>query len=140
MVTLITIANDNQNIIETNYFELEHAKKGFVYLSWNAGAGRLLVPDSQELNINEMKTGKLVIVSSGKWRGRDALELLFEDYTDAPYSINIVADQTDRLLPEIDQGGGFVVSIWTKKGKQFELPAKYRIVDSLPCLKEWVEQ
>lgn len=140
MGNLITIGNNGQKIVKTNYWQTKHAEKGFVYLSWNAGAGRLLVPKNQEHILDEMKTGVYVIVSRGKWNERDALELLFEDNTDAPYSISIVSDQTDRLLPETDQGGGFVIAVWTENGKQLELPAKYREVESLPCLLAWSEQ
>lgn len=139
MNNLITMINDGQRIIKTNYWQTEHAKQGFVYLSWNAGAGRLLIPENQTQIISEIKTGKYVIVSCGKWDGRDAIELLFEDGTDTPYSINIVSGQTDRLLPETDQGGGFVISVWTENGKQLELPGKYREVESIPYLKAWSE-
>jgi len=138
---LITFGNDGQKIVSTNYWESEHARRGFCYLSWNAGAARLLVPDSQRAAINEMRTGKEIIISRGvlQPQGRDALELLFEDYTDSPYSIHIVTEQCDRLLPETDQGGGFVVSIWTRKGLEFERPGKYRVVGVLPCLEAWAD-
>jgi len=47
--------------------------------------------------------------------------------------------QSDRLIPDTDQGGGFVVAVWTEQGKQLERPGKYRHVDALPCLDAWVE-
>ncbi len=40
--------------------------------------------------------------------GRDALELLFEDNTDCPFSIHLVTEQCDRLVPETDQGAGWL--------------------------------
>lgn len=45
---MITISNDGQKIVSTNYWDTEHAKRGFLYLSWNAGAGRLLLPDTNQ--------------------------------------------------------------------------------------------
>ncbi len=62
-----TIDNKGQDIVSTNYFESEHASKGKVYMSVNAGAFRLLLPDSQMQLLEEMATGKEVIISMGKW-------------------------------------------------------------------------
>ena len=142
MSALITIGNNGQAIAKTNYWDMPNAKKGCFYLSWNASAARLLVPEFQKAAIAEMKTAKEIIISRGIWHphGRAALELLFEDYTNSPFSIHIVTEQCDRLIPETDQGSGFVVAIWTKEGKQFECPGKYRTVDKLPCLAAWTEQ
>lgn len=139
---MITIENKGQRLVATNYWDSDHARAGYLYLSWNAGAARLLVPDSQKPLIREMKTGKYVIVSRGPWSdqgGRDGLELLFEDGSDAPFAVHLVADQTDRLLPEENQGGGFVVSVWTRGGKKLRLPGKYRRVDIIPCMQPWRE-
>lgn len=138
----IQIQNNGPDIVSTDYWDSEHAQKGYCYLTWNAGAARLLVPDSLSPALTEMRTAKYVIISRGKWRekhDRDALELLFEDNTDSPYSMHIVAEQSDRLLPENNQGGGFIVTVWTRAGKQLEFPGKYRKVSRIPCLKPWVE-
>ena len=136
---MIEIENNKQQIVRTNYWDSEHAGLGYFYLSWNAGAARLLVPDNQKPALSEMKTAKIVIISRGQWRGRDALELLFEDNTDTPYVINVVAEQTDRMIPDIDQGGGFVVTAWTRQGKELSLTGKYRRVKELPCMQPWSE-
>ena len=135
---MLQIANDEKLITYTNYWELEHAKAGYFYLSWNAGSARLLVPESQENQIKEMKTAQYVVVSRGKFQDRDALELMFEDNSDSPYCIHLVTEQCDRLLPETDQGSGFTVDIWTQKGMQASFDGKYRAVDSLPYLGPWV--
>ncbi len=42
MNNFIEIGNKGTEIVKTNYWQLEPAKKGFCYLSWNAGAARLL--------------------------------------------------------------------------------------------------
>lgn len=54
MQNLIAIGNDGQAISTTNYFDTEHALSGFYYLSWNDGAGRLLIPDSKIDTIAEV--------------------------------------------------------------------------------------
>ncbi len=135
----INIANNGKDIKFTNYWETLNAKKGLFYLSWNANAARLLVPNKQLSSIEEMKTGKYVIISKGIYKNRNAIELLFEDETARPFSIHLEDVQCDRLILESDQGGGIIFAIWTEEGKQFELPAKYRVVGELPDLSPWSE-
>lgn len=137
----ITIANKGQMIAHTNYWDSEQAKEGFYYLSWNAGAARLLVPDAVKSSIREMKTGKYVIISRGPWKEHDdidALELMFEDDSDSPFTLILAAGQTDRMLPETDQGGGFYLIVFTRGGEKLRLPAKYRKVAAIPSLEPWV--
>ncbi|HFO5600960.1 TPA: hypothetical protein ACHJ73_005444, partial [Escherichia coli] len=80
-----------------------------------------------------------VIISKGTLYGRDALELVFEDGSDAPFVIHMLSEQYDRLLPENNQGGGFVVTVWTRGGNQFRYPGKYRVVENLPDVSPWSE-
>ena len=111
---MVIFSNKGQAIASTNYWDSEQAKAGVFFLSWNAGAARLLMPDSMKHYLREMKTGKYVVISRGPWLdqgGRDALELMFEDRSDSPFSINIVCEQTDRLFSESDQRGAFVVTV-----------------------------
>ena len=138
--SFITISNKAQAIVATNYFDSANADSGLFYLSWNAGAGRLLVPDSQKRAVIDMKSAKYVIVSSGPLvdqGGVAALELLFEDHSDCPYVLTIPVSQSDRFLPDTDQGGGFYISAWTRGGQKLRLPGRYRKVAALPCLDEW---
>ncbi len=140
MNDLLHISNEDQKVVKTNFWDTQKAKEGYFYLSWNAGAARLLIPDNQQVVIKEMKTAKEVIISRGILQGEDALELLFEDNTDCPFSIHITTSLTDRLLPETDQGEGFEVVLWTRSGIEGSFKGKYRVVDSLPCLNPWVVQ
>lgn len=138
----LTIENRGQAIVRTNYWDSEPARAGFVYLSWNAGAGRLLLPDAVKDHLREMRSARYVIVSRGPWLeqgAREALELLFEDGSDEPYVVTLVAEQCDRLLPDSDQGGGFAITVWTRGGEKLRLPGKYRKVAALPCMTSWSE-
>jgi hypothetical protein len=138
--SFIQISNKGQAVASTNYFDSVQAANGLFYLTWNAGAGRLLVPDNQKRALAEMRSARFVIVSSGPWeeQGRmPALELLFEDHSDSPFVLTIALAQSDRHLPETDQGGGFYISVWTRGGQKLRLPGRYRKVESLPCLAEW---
>lgn len=143
---MIHIENAAQRILKTNYWDSEHARSGYFFLSWNAGAGRLLVPDAQKPILVEVRSARMVIVSRGPIADprtggtRPALELLFEDGSDSPYAIHIVEEQTDRNLPETNQGGGFLIAAWTRNGLRQTWPGKYRAVEELPCLLPWSEQ
>ena len=139
---MLKIDNNGPDIVYTNYWDTEHAQRGYLYLSWNAGAARLLVPDVQIKALPDMRSAAYVIISRGPWReqgGCDALELLFEDDTDSPFSITLRTEQTDRLLPETNQGARLVVGVWTRSGKQMEFSGRYRIVASIPSLQSWSE-
>lgn len=135
------ISNYGQAIAQTNYWDSQHAANGLFYLSWNAGAARILIPDNQKRVLKEMKPAREVIISRGPLADLpetpDALEMLWEDDSDEPYSITILALQTDRLIPQTDQGGGFIVAAWTRGGLKHRWPGRYRVVDALPCLKPW---
>ena len=69
-IELLNIVNNGQYITETNYFELASAETGYVYVSWNAGACRLLVPDIavERGYIEEIKTGDSALIVYGKFR------------------------------------------------------------------------
>ena len=140
---MLKIINKGQAITSTNYWDSEHARRGLVFLSWNAGAARILLPDSNKTMLREMRTAKYVIISRGPWMDKgvdDALEIMFEDGTHSPFSFHLVAEMTDRMLPEDNQGGGFTVTVWTRGGEKLRLPGKYRVVSAIPCLEPWNAQ
>lgn len=137
---MIIIQNRGQAILSTDYWDSEHARHGFLCLSWNAGCARILVPDAAKVMLREMRSAREVIISRGPWTeqgGRDAIEVLWEDDTDEPFSALLVADQCDRLIPDTEQGGGFDVAVWTRGGLKQRWPGRYRRVDALPCLQPW---
>lgn len=137
---MIEIQNRGQALVATNYWDTPHAQAGYCYLSWNASAARLLVPDPQKSLLREMKGATEVIISRGPWAaqgGREALELLWEDGSDEPFCLHLVTEQCDRLIPETDQGGGFVVIVYTRGGEKGRWSGRYRIVPEIPWLKPW---
>jgi hypothetical protein len=80
-MAMFEIHNDGPAIVSSNYWDTEFAKAGAVFLSVNAGAFRLLLPDSQIGALADMRTAGAVIVSRGPWPDRqcdDAIEVLFE--------------------------------------------------------------
>ncbi len=51
------IENEGQAVAGTDYWQSVQAQAGYVYLSWNAGAARLLVPDAAKHLLREMRGG-----------------------------------------------------------------------------------
>jgi hypothetical protein len=130
----LTIGNRGQAIVSTNYWDSDQAGAGLCFLSWNAGAARLLVPRAQEHTVVEMRTAKYVTVSRGPWTdegGRDALELIFNDDSDSPFFLMMDIAQSDRRLPASSHGASIVFSVWTRGEEQMRLPGEYRLVPGL---------
>ncbi|MFZ3621825.1 hypothetical protein ACOYA6_21565 [Leclercia barmai] len=134
---MISVVNEGQAIKHTDYWQSEQARVGYLFLSWNAGAARLLVPDASEALLKEVRGSQYVIISKGEPEGRAALELLFEDGSDTPFVVHILLEQSDRLQTEAEQGGDFVVRVWTRGGSQLQYPGKYRVVGTLPDFSPW---
>ena len=148
MPDLIKIGNDGPELVSTNYWETENAKAGYAFLSINAGCWRLLVPKGKGIPIDDMKTGKVVLVTRGAWPEagkQDALELLFEDYSDSPFCLIIGSDQVDRMPMDKDQDRpghkpNWKFAVYTEAGgKVYEAPARYRKAKKLPYMKEWMD-
>lgn len=134
---VLSVANDGQALASTNYWDGKPAAQGLCFLTWNAGAARLLVPDDQVAWLADMRTAKYVILSSGPWPeqgGREGLELLFEDHSDSPFVLHLSAEQTDRALSGKVE---FPLTVWTRAGLQLSLSGRYRRVARIPCLQEW---
>lgn len=106
---------------------------------WRLGIRLPPLPFMPFWQVREMRGAEYVIISKGTLHGRDALELVFEDGSDAPFVIHMLSEQCDRLLPENNQGGGFVVTVWTRGGNQLRYPGKYRVVENLPDVSPWSE-
>ena len=108
---LIEIANDGQMLAGTTYWQTEHASAGMCYLSGNAGAWRLLVPEAAEGLLAEMHTGRTATIEpslhiAGNW------DVVFDDGTDSPFSIALSPGQIDRAL----DSGPCRLTVWTEAG------------------------
>ena len=135
MVLIIT--NNDREIESSNYWDEEYAQHGYYFCSINAGALRLLVPDSLVHTIEEMKTAKKVIFYSGKYQGQDAFQLLFDDLSEEPFLVILDKEQLDRNLLRSDNLREVVFSVWTRGAvKAWETTATVMFTKKLPCF-EW---
>jgi hypothetical protein len=135
------VENDGPAIVATNWFDLPEAAAGKLFVSCNAGAFRVLVPDAQRGYLADMQTGVDVIISRGPWPDvglPDGFEILFDDRTDTPFALHLSPDSFDRIPAATDEGKQFVLSVWTRgPRKEFERWCRYRRVAGIPCLKPW---
>lgn len=118
---MLTIRNSGQEIAETNYWSLPHAQRGFLYLSGNAGALRLLVPAAAGDYLAEMRTGTSVTIEPSTTPG--CVDIVFEDGSDAPFSVSLDRRQCERAPGSAGQRRFLV---YTQDGLQIDLQATIR--------------
>ena len=130
---IITVLSDGQQLIDSNYWASDMERKGLAYLSWNAGAARLMVPKFFERWHGDMRSADHVVLSRGSLNYHDdvAMEVMFEDGTDAPLCLIIRSEACDHLVPRSDTGP-VAFTVWTEMGRLLALPAWYRVVGALP--------
>lgn len=135
---VIKIDNNGPDIEYTNYWNLSLAKEGFLYLSMHAGVARLLVPPEHTDVLADMAWGaKRAILTKGMWNGQEAYEIMFEGRKNEPYAVFIKTKQVDQPLSDDDQNKEFTLTVWTREGKQAEMPAWYRKAEELPYLEPY---
>lgn len=145
MPDTLTITNDGPLILSTNYFQLPAAKAGKFYLSINAGVFRLLVPAQHLGTLRDMRSAHTCIVSRGPWpamRLNDALEVLFDDGSDDPFSLHLSPESCDRLPLDTDTAQAWTLTAWTHRvgtsaTLALEKPCYYRRSRHLPDLRPW---
>lgn len=139
---ILTIRNNGAELAETNYWQSEQAACGFLYLTWNAGCARLLVPPVAEVMLPSMTAARAVVISrgplvTGSGVVRDALEVMFVDGVVVTLATTLSVEQSDRLPGNDPDTQSFDVAVWTARGKQVGLPGRSRLVSRLPCLETW---
>lgn len=112
----IDIHNAEQSITRTSYWRTPHARRGLLYLSVNAGAIRVLVPDAirRELLSGLPPVGRPVTITRGEWQRRATYVLQWDEPAETglePYSIDIDQEQSDRRWPSAEDGR-IVPLIW----------------------------
>jgi hypothetical protein len=109
----VSVKNDGPLVVETNYWDLEHAARGLLFFSWNAGALRVLVPPAAERMLEELPPPgtECRYVQAG-----DRAGLLYLDDPERPYFLDVDIRQCDRRLPPGDHGRR-VLLLWYGKGE-----------------------
>jgi hypothetical protein len=118
---MFEMINNGSDIVSTTYWDSEHANIGLCYLSGNAGAWRLLVPEAAEGLLTEMRTGTRATIEPSI-RVPEAWDVVFEDGTEAPFSLTIDKRQVDRAV----ETGTWRLLVVTQRGVTLELPCSVR--------------
>lgn len=113
---LITIENDGNIIRKTNFWDTAWAKKGLFFLSGNAGAWRLLVPDKCQIQLPEMATGKYAEMELSAYAGVPAVTIWFEDGTRSPFRLLLDLRSVNRMITPTKSRSPLL--IYTRKGLQ----------------------
>jgi hypothetical protein len=138
---MLRIVNEGQRLVETNYWQTENAKRGFMYLTTNAGCIRLLVPPSGEHLLSEMsrKVREVVLTRGRLEKVDDVTEVMFEDGSASPFCMHIDPKQVDRRWVPTDEGKQWRFAIYTQdRGKVADFARCYlRRAPTLPYVQPW---
>lgn len=142
--SIISIRNEGQEVAETSFWRSEHARAGFFLLSIGGGAARLLIPKEHEGSIPDMVNGVRHVVISMLRRDQASprkafAEIMFEDGTETPFSLQLSAGQLDNCtLPE-NVGKEYVFTAWVERDggphKAISHKLYVQVVPRLPWLK-----
>jgi hypothetical protein len=129
--------------LETTYFDTDMCRKGFYYLVHNNGKYFLLLPKWNERVINEMETGKTVIITRGSHEGiKDSFEIVFDDGSENPYSVLLRDEQFTRITP-LKEGWNGTLYVYSGDIDECRLIFNYvyyRITDNLPCFDPIIDE
>lgn len=111
----VTVTNDGQRVLSTNYWSTPHAARGLLWLSWNAGALRVLIPPAAEHLLQELPPPGTPVTYHQRQATRT---LLYEDDPEQPYAVEVDARQCDRTLPPSDDGKVASLLWYGQEGEQ----------------------
>ncbi len=123
-MNLITIQNDGQKILETNYFSSSLANAGLFYCSINAGAIRLLIPSKQAAIIQDaFKTTRSFEIERGlpTYPGVKGITIFFVDGTPNPFCLQLDSKSLDRLPTPSDYGRTVPITFWTEQAGKLQV-------------------
>jgi len=141
----IIVQNNGKEVISSNYWESDLARAGKYYLSTNARSFRLLLPDSLRGFVDEMKTGRTIVVTVGPWPSLGVMspcfEILFDDGSNSPFCLHMNVESTDGILPIAEDAGMTATfSVWVRgtngPKKVFEKECHIRF-GTIPDLRPW---
>jgi len=126
MSMILFIKNDGKEIVETNYFSMPQSKAGKFFVSLNAGAFRLLVPDQHTAVLKR----ELALAASVRIVHRgEVASIILDDGTPDPYTIETTMNAFDRRPAAMDSGKQFTFTAWVDAGD-----SKVAKVAELPCM------
>ena len=141
IATMLYLKNNGPLIEETNFWESPPAIEGKMLLTTNAGTFRLLLPPPWEDSLPDMtRDVSHVVISRSVYLSTlgFALEILFEDHSENPYSIHLSAGQAVPMPAKSDARRRFRFATYVDRcGTQcvYQTDAYFQVVPRLPWLK-----
>ncbi len=136
--SMIITKNNGPELVSSNFWDTEIGAQKYAF-SVNAGCLRLLVPNCHTPSIPDMIGCEYVVASILKpiRTKAFAIELLFEDHSQSPFSIHMCPEACLSLFPLAENSKvPRKLAIWTEGlNKVAELPIYSRNAPRLPWLK-----
>jgi len=115
----IIIVNNGTDIVFTDFWETELAQSGLCFLSWNAVAGMLLVPElTAKTTMSDMLEAKGIIIDRRSCQpGLQSthFDVVFDDGSNRPYVLSMAHEMTGRSFGSAcNRPRPF--SVWTESG------------------------
>ena len=139
MNDLIMLSFDGNKIAKSNYYESSYNAHDKFFMAYNAKCFHLFIPSALSDIIKEIKTGNYAVLTVGKDRifRKNLVEIMFEDFTDNPYSITISPEQMLQVIGVTFNNLKFSLIIYTETGIGYEMDVYVRFGAhyKLPFLK-----
>lgn len=105
----LTTRNDGPRILASDYWGGEYDAAGYAVMDGNAGAVRLLLPTGMD-GVADMRAARGVAITVGRHAqlGREMVEILFDDGSDAPFALYLAPEACSRL-PGKNRSAPFLV-------------------------------
>lgn len=120
---MISISNNGQAIAQTNYWSTAQALSGYCFLSRNAAALRLLIPQAQSAWLQDILAAKKVTIERSL-EIPGGFDVVFEDGTDMPFFIGMSRGMMDCKLSRTNR---IPFTVWTEDGLMKSFVAKVTI-------------
>lgn len=126
----------DKGVVETNYFESTYNMNDLFYMSYNEKCFQLFIPSLLKEKIKEMKTGKYAVLTLGlnPYFNAEMIELMFEDFTDTPFSIHLSMNQISfkidknfnkfkfKLIGYTEIGNAIQMDVYVRSDISYQLP------------------
>jgi hypothetical protein len=122
------VENSGENIVSSDFWSKQDGVRE-IFISWTEKTCRMLARNLPQELLKEIEKAQKVLITRGVEANQ--YEILFEDNTDTPPLIVVDVDgQSDKAISKPVEGLNF--ALWENGKKILELPALFRLADTLP--------